>query len=156
MVSMNSLSQYAPLVRAMVRRYRGPGLEGEDLEQEAWLALLEAQASYRPELNVPRSAYYKCRVRTALANVLRKYRRDGLYWRQEVRVGELPGKSVDFSYEMEDLVFRLPRRQSQVIRLYFCRQLTLREIASALGISISAASTYKKLALAALARQVSR
>lgn len=153
---MNSLSQYAPLVRAMVRRYRGPGLEGEDLEQEAWLALVEARASYRPELNVPRSVYYKCRVRTALANVLRKYRRDGLYWRQEARVEEVPDRNEGFSYEMEDLVSRLPCRQGQVIRLYFCRQLTLREIADALGISISAVSTYKKRALAALARQESR
>lgn len=149
----NHLAEYAPLVRAMARRYQGPGLEREDLEQEAWLALLEAKASYRPERNVPRPAYYRSRVRTALANVLRRYRRDGLFWRRD---SDTVAVWQDRKGEMLELVSHLPARQAQVLKLYYWHQLKLREIAATLGTSISAASTHKKRGLAALARQISR
>lgn len=148
---MDDLWQYAPLVRAMVRRYQGPGLEGEDLAQEAWLALLRAQRDYRPELGAPRPAFYRSRVRAALADVLRRYRRDALFWRSSSLVEEMPqpGPPRD---GFDELVAGLTRRQRQVLAMCYRDDLPLREIARRLGLSLSAVHTYKRRGLEALRR----
>jgi len=144
---------YSPLVRAMARRYQGPGLEREDLEQEAWLALVAAEAEYRPELMVPRPAYYKCRIRAALAAVLRKYRRDALFWRT-VQPTELSA-AREGQGEVWELLAGLPSRQQEVLRLYYLHDLPLKDIAARLKISVSAVHTHKQRGLAAL-RHLSR
>jgi len=148
------LKKFTPLVRAMARRYQGPGLEKEDLEQEAWLALLEAEASYRPELNVLRPAFYKSRVRAALGNVLRRYRKDALFWSSAIEV-EKVNLDSEIGFELFELLSYLSQRQRQVIRLYYLNQLNLRQIAEYLGISVSAVNIHKQRGLAALARQLS-
>jgi RNA polymerase sigma factor (sigma-70 family) len=148
---MDELCQYTPLVRAMVRRYRGPGLEGEDLAQEAWLALIKARRDYRPELGA-RPAFYRCRVRAALADVLRRYRRDALFWRSSSLVEEMPqpGPPRD---GFDELVAGLTRRQRQVLAMYYRDDLPLREIARRLGLSLSAVHTHKQRGLEALRHQ---
>lgn len=147
---METIAAYRPLVRAMAKRYHGPGLEFEDLEQEAWLALVMAEKSYRPELNVPRPAFYKSRVRAALASMLRKYRRDALFWRG-THV-ELRGEWSESDFDL--LLSTLPSRQRQVLGLYYREGWKLPEISRQLGISVSAAHTYKTRGLRALARQL--
>ena len=148
----NQILNYAPLVRAMARRYQGPGMEREDLEQEGWLALVEARRCYRPELG-PRPAFYKSRVRGALAKMLRRYRRDALFGRAaEV---EFSGQDDVPGFELRDLFANLSKRQSQVLLLYYHQGLSLREAAKCMGISISAAHTHKKRGLKALAGQMS-
>lgn len=150
---MDHLLEYAPLVRAMARRYLGPGLEREDLEQEAWLALVAARAQYRPELG-PRPAYYKSRVRAALAQALRRFRRDALFYKAPLE-GDIPlaaGEELDGLWQW---TWSLTPRQRQVLDLYFGRDLTLSDIARRLGISLSAVSTHKQRGLAALARRMS-
>jgi RNA polymerase sigma factor (sigma-70 family) len=152
---MDNLVNYAPLVRSMARRYQGPGLEREDLEQEGWLALVEAAACYRPELNVPRPAYYRSRVRAALGSLLRRYRRDALFWRA--------GADVDRTFTWDEgsesgavwLMGNLPRRQREALLLYYHYGFSLKEVAKRMGIGISAAHTHKTRGLAALARQMS-
>lgn len=146
-----SLDLFAPLVRAMAKRYQGPGLQREDLEQEGWLALLEAAACYCPELGA-RPAYYKSRVRAALGNVLRCYRRDGLFGHRTLEA-EKPDWDGDQG-EVWQLVAALPPRQRQTIQGYYREDLSLREIAAQLGISISAVSAHKKRGLATLKRQL--
>lgn len=149
---MNELVNYTPLVRAMVRRFMGPGLEKEDLEQEAWLALHIAQRDYRPHLGVSRAAYYKVRARVALADVLRRYRRDALFWRSS--------SPMDFErlpdFEQQDgtshLLAGLSRRQQQVMQMYYGEDKPLKEIALGLGLSVSAVHTYKQRGLEALRR----
>jgi RNA polymerase sigma factor (sigma-70 family) len=148
------LLKFAPLVRAMARRYQGPGLEGEDLEQEAWLALLEAEESYCPERNVPRPAFYQSRVRGALGEVLRRYRRDALFWRGATPVEAL-AQGEHRSFELLQSLSVLSQRQRQVISMYYWHQLSLRQIAAELGISISAVQVHKGRGLKALARLLS-
>lgn len=149
---MEDLWQYAPLVRAMVKRYQGPGLEGEDLEQEAWLALLIAQRDYRPELGTPRPAYYKSRVWAALANTLRQLRRDALFWRWDRPVDLLPHGGQESGGGVTEMLVGLAPRQQQVLAMYYGQDLPLKEIAQRLGLSISAVHTYKQRGLKALRR----
>ncbi len=149
---MDDLLAYAPLVRAMVRRYQGPGLEGEDLAQEAWLALLIAQRDYRPYLGTPRQAFYKSRVRAALADCLRNYRRDALCWRWNGPVELFAKSSEELGDEIGHLLLGLSVRQRQVLAMYYGKDLPLREIARRLGLSLTAVHTHKQRGLAALRR----
>lgn len=147
---MDDLIDYAPLVRAMVRRYLGPGLEREDLEQEAWLALVIAQRDYRPHLGVPRPAYYKIRVRGALANVLRRYRRDALFWRSRCPLEPENLSEPEPEAETSQLLTGLTRRQQQVMEMYYGQDKSLKEIALCLGLSLTTVHTYKQRGLKAL------
>ena len=92
---VDHLLEYAPLVRAMARRYLGPGLEREDLEQEAWLALVAAGPVGR---NGPAPGLLQSRVRAALAQALRRFRRDALFYK-----APLEGYSLAAGEELDGL-----------------------------------------------------
>jgi RNA polymerase sigma factor (sigma-70 family) len=66
---------FRPLARSMARRYRRtPGVELEDLEQEAYVAIAEALATYQPLEHGRLEGYVKYRVRRHLWNLARKAR----------------------------------------------------------------------------------
>lgn len=149
---MDNLLDFRPLVSAFARRFQGQGLEREDLEQEAWLALVEAERDWDPSRNVPKAAFFRRQVWTALKRLLRRHRRDPLggEWlelrERSARVEELPQDA--------SLLEMLTTRQRQVLYLYFWHELSLAEIARRLDLAVSTVHTHKQRGLRALATGV--
>lgn len=134
---------YLPLVRAMARRYQGPGLEQADLEQEGWLALLEASRRYDPQRQVPRAAYYRLSIRSALRQVLRRYSRDALSQACSADTSSIQMMAGD--QEPPDRP-SLPPRQSQVLRAWL-REGSIQQAAKCLGLTLGTAKTHLRRSL---------
>jgi len=47
------IEEYLPLIKKIARRYKNKGVEIEDLIQEGFIGVIEAENRYREELNVP-------------------------------------------------------------------------------------------------------
>jgi RNA polymerase sigma factor (sigma-70 family) len=140
---------YLPLVKAMARRYQGPGLEQADLEQEGWLALLEASRRFDPQREVPRAAYYRLSIRSALRQLLRRYSRDALSRACSADTCTIQPMAED---EVPMVTVSLSLRQSQVLRAWL-REGSIQQAAKSLGLPLGTAKTHLRRGLKHLGKE---
>jgi len=132
------LRDYGNLARGIARRYRGRGLPLEDLHQEALLGLLQAAKSYRDRgASFATYAVYWIKKR-----ILAALEQEGITCLDSE---SLPEKSfeqvVDTSARSADVVrFELPDElplpERQVLELSFARELSLKEVAAQMGLTV--------------------
>lgn len=123
--------------------------QAEDAVQETFLKAYRALASFRGDCS-PRTWL----MRIAM-NVCRDMQRSGWFTRLNrfITPDDLPEQAADEdpeSAELADAIMRLPSRHKEVILLYYYQNLTMPEIAGALGINASSVSRRLKSACAKL------
>ena len=108
---------YLPLCRAIARRFAGRGVEAEDLNQVASMALMKAITRFEPERGLKFTTY----ATPTIAGELRNYLRDR-------------GSQVRFSRDGRNQLYRLQSIRDRLIQEYR-REPTLRELSQAMDIS---------------------
>ena len=108
---------YLPLCRSIARRFRGQGVDQEDLEQVAAMALMKALDRFEPERGFRFSTF----AMPTIAGEVRNYLRD-------------KGGAIRVSRDTRSRLYQLSRVQEELMhRLQ--REPSLKETAEAMGIS---------------------
>ena len=108
---------YLPLCRAIARRFRGQGVEQEDLEQVAAMALLKALDRFEPERGFKFSTF----AMPTIAGEVRNYLRD-------------KGGAIRVSRDTRTRLFQLRKVQEQLTQK-LQREPSLKETAEAMQIT---------------------
>ena len=108
---------YLPLCRAIARRFRGQGVEQEDLEQVAALALMKALDRFEPERGFKFSTF----AMPTIAGEVRNYLRD-------------KGGAIRVSRDTRTRLFQL-RKVTDKLTQQLQREPSLKEIAAEMQIS---------------------
>lgn len=125
------------------------GAEAEDVLQTTYLKILEGKARYRGEASFKTWLFAVIRKTAASErrkNVLRRLRLPGLR-SQHDRVPTSQEPDVAWELSERQVFFRralqlLPARQQEALHLVFYQDLSLREAALVMGVSIGAARTH--------------
>ena len=125
------------------------GAEAEDVLQTTYLKILEGKACYRGEASFKTWLFAVIRKTAASErrkNMLRRLRLPGLQ-SQHDRVPASQEPDVACGLSERQLFFRsalqsLPARQQEALHLVFYQDLSLREAAMVMGVSIGAARTH--------------
>ena len=167
------VSRYLPLAKAMVRRARYPGLEREELQSSAYMALVEAAQTFDPAKNVNFATFARLRIRGALSDFRRSWlricrsrtgRRSPMFRRLSTHdelQGEVlaemaspsDGYDIDEIEEIEFYFRRLPKPQASACRLIYLDGKSQDEAAALLGYSKSYLSRLHRDALESLSRE---
>lgn len=108
---------YLPLCRSIARRFRGQGVEQEDLEQVAAMALMKALDRFEPERGFKFSTF----AMPTIAGEVRNYLRD-------------KGGAIRVSRDTRSRLFQLRKVQEELMQK-LQREPSLRETAAAMDIS---------------------
>ena len=108
---------YLPLCRSIARRFRGQGVEQEDLEQVAAMALMKAIERFDPERGFRFSTF----AMPTIAGELRNYLRD-------------KGGAIRVSRDTRSRLFQLHKTQEQLMHS-LQREPSLKETAQAMGVT---------------------
>lgn len=158
--------------RAFARKHGNTGI---DFQSEALLALTILGSEFKPELDVPFAAFAAVRIKLRLIDCMRVsgplgYRGKCNETRKQVHIVPfLVTNSLEEHYELigtnaseqpdvheitRDSFFRLvnqlPKRRREVIILRYVDELSLKEIAERLGISVGGVAFHQRLAISAL------
>jgi RNA polymerase sigma-70 factor (ECF subfamily) len=156
------LREIAPRVRQIVARRRGNGATAdiEDLVQDVLLSVHVARASY--DASRPFLPWLLAIVRNRLADGARRYARHGAH---EVPVEDLDVTFADLATNfplepvgdvgaLRNAVQALPPRQRDAIELLKLQGLSLKEAATATGMTVGALKVATHRAMAALRRML--
>lgn len=156
--------------KGLVKKYANqPHLRplGEEAEAEAWLAVVKAVRTYRPQSGVPIAGYIESQVKYTLWNLFKKERRK---WRRET-VAEADGgdegpslldtlqarDNVEAAVELRELsqglqcaLAELPERQNRAIILTLVEGRRLIEAGRELGVSPQAVHNLQQRGLVRL------
>ena len=129
------LNRVMPVVTRVARRFAPRG-EAEDVTQEACMAAWRYRHRFDPALGSFQTWILKILLNESYKTVARK-RRSGLLLgrltdRSHFSTEAPPG---DGDRQLEPLIARLPRRQREVIGLYYFVDLPVQQVADLLGIS---------------------
>ena len=108
---------YLPLCRAIARRFRGQGVDQEDLEQVAAMALMKAIERFEPERGFKFSTF----AMPTIAGEVRNYLRD-------------KGGTIRVSRDTRSRLYQMRKVQEQLSQR-LQREPSLRELAEAMEIS---------------------
>jgi len=128
------LDAVMPVLTRVARRFAPPG-DAEDVVQEACLAAWRYWHRFDAELGSFQSWVLKILLHESYKAGGRR-RRNGLLFGQAAdrsRPDASPGTGRD--PQLESLISRLPRRQREVIGLYYFVDLPVQQVAALLGIS---------------------
>ena len=133
----------------LCRMYLCDNAQAEDAVQEAFIKAYRALPSFRGECS------HKTWLSRIAINVCRDMRRSAWFTRMNhfITPDDLPEAAAEEdsqSAELADAIQRLPARMKEVILLYYYQNLTMPEIAGALGITSSTVSRRLKTACAKL------
>src|SRR5258708_6844880 len=144
-------SDYQKVVR-LAGLLLGDYQAGEEIAQEAFARLMEVRAEVAdPPAYLRGIVANLCRSQVRRAVLARRYRLtrpDDLPGPEE-SVGRLTDRRV-----VRDALQRLPRRQREAIVLRFYREMTEREVAAVMGVSVGSIKTHLHRATAALNKQL--
>lgn len=153
------LRRAEPLVRHVARQYSVPGMDREDLEQEARIALWEALRDYRPDAGAAWTSFAWLCMRRRIVRLLRRsVRKDGWWllhvmpmdttWDGDEEHGVCPPVAGDGPLpeelyfdrcsalqRVEEIAHALSGRERDVVRLY-AMGLSYKEIARTLGMPL--------------------
>ncbi|MCX7781211.1 MAG: RNA polymerase sigma factor [Negativicutes bacterium] len=140
---------------------------GEDAEAEAWLAVVRAVKTYRPEMGVQVAGYVESQVKYTLWNLFKRERKR---WQRETALaksaddegaslldflaaaadvpGEVEARSA--AAEIRRALAELPARQRQAVILTLAGGQRLAEAASGMGVSPQAVFNLRSRGLARL------
>ena len=156
---------------AIAYKYRNCGMDMEELKSAALFGLANAVIMYDPSRNDRFSRFACVVIENAVRKDLRKLKRHfgQLHLDAEMRAAE-DGKAVtlmnfvpyeepgferaDNSDLIPSLLSGLSEKESQTIRLVVCSELTQREAAERMGISLSSACRYLKSGLAKIRKKM--
>ena len=108
---------YLPLSRAIARKFSGRGVEQEDLEQVAAMALMKAIERFEPQRGLKFSTF----AMPTIAGEVRNYLRD-------------KGSMLRMSRDNRTLLFRLQKTRDELIQR-LQREPSIRELARAMELS---------------------
>jgi RNA polymerase sigma-70 factor (ECF subfamily) len=129
------LNRVMPVVTRVARRFAPPG-DAEDVTQEACLAAWRYRHRFDPERGSFQTWIVKILLNESYKTVARR-RRSGVLLgrlkdRSHLSTQASPG---DGDRQLESLIARLPRRQREVIGLYYFVDLPVQQVADLLGLS---------------------
>ena len=156
--------------RGLVKKYaKQPHLRplGEEAEAEAWLAVVKAVRTYRPEAGVQIAGYIESQVKYTLWNLFKKERRK---WQSETAADadvddegsslldtlqasdnvEAAIERMELSQELQRALAELPERQSRAVILTLIEGRRLIEAGRELGISPQAVHNLQRRGLGRL------
>ena len=139
------VERYQGLVFSLMRRYVARPEDGRDLAQKAFLKAFAAARRVFSRLRAQPSQFKPWLLRIAI-NVAKNHLRDRRRWRLDAidELKELPHAGVGAQERLEEqerkrrtqeAVFKLPRRQREVLTLRVDGGLAFAEVADALGIT---------------------
>ena len=147
------VTRYMPLARAMARQAGGKLVDRDELEAEAYAALVEAARTFDPE----RGVSFAVHARPRITGALRDYRRFLFHANWRGTRGELPifqrlaitgnvhgwvigrrpegppGKDFELPEAVESIIRLLPRSQANACRMLYVEGKSFGETAEALG-----------------------
>ena len=147
------VTRYMPLARALVRRAAGKLVDRDELQAEAYAALVDAAKTFDPDLGVNFAVHARGRISWALCDYRRflfhanwkGQRRDSPVFQRLGKtddlhgwvVGKVPqepaGKELEESDAVESIIRLLPRSQADACRLLYVENKSYGETAEALG-----------------------
>ncbi len=177
-LSPDQVSELDCVVRALAGRLRARlpyscGIEMSDLMQAGNLGLLQAARSFEPGRGAPLAGYAKYRIRGEMLDMVRRNmgRRQAQPagngeadngWDWESRIPAHPDSSPQAGLLgrqrteiIKEEIERLPEKYQVVVRMRYSREMTLRQIGSALSVNESRACQIHRLALNRLKRALS-
>jgi RNA polymerase sigma-70 factor (ECF subfamily) len=129
------LDRIMPVVTRVARRFAPPG-DAEDVIQEACLAAWRYRHRFDPEQGSFQTWILKILLNESYKSVARSRRRRLLLGRLTDRSHFLTqAPSGDGDRQLESLISRLPRRQREVVGLYYFVDLPVQQVAALLGVS---------------------
>jgi len=140
---------YSPLVKSIASRYKGR-VSFEDLIQEGFLGLLEAEKRFDPSKKAKFSTYAFYWIKKRILEAIQKEKiqsLDSVELKEEI----LESPIIERTYKSEDLdIFlnkSLPPLEQKIFKLYFQEAKTLSQIAKELGIRREKVRQIKQLLL---------
>ena len=137
------VSPHLTVLRVLADRQVGPAA-GADVVQEALLRAWQRRDTFDPDRGTVRAWLV-----AILLDRARRHRLRRPLPLPKVGAGVVQAPSAD-RIDVERAVARLPRRQRQVITLYYLADLSVAEVAAALGVSESSVKTHLGAARSAL------
>ena len=145
--------RHARPVYSLVARIVGSPTTGEDVAQEAFMAVWRASATYRPERGAVRWWMFTI-ARNAAVDAVRRHR-DALVPAvpEHAEDGGLDERvaAAELAYRVHAAVDSLPEPQRSVIELTYWQHLSQSQAAAVLGIPVGTVKTRARSALASLA-----
>jgi RNA polymerase sigma factor (sigma-70 family) len=144
-------SDYPKVVR-LAGLLLGDYQAGEEIAQEAFARLMEARADVAdPQAYLRGIVANLCRSQVRRAVLARRHRltrADDVPGPEEA-VGRIADRSA-----VRDALQRLPRRQREAVVFRFYGEMTEREVAAVMGVSVGSVKTHLHRAAAALSKQL--
>lgn len=127
------------LCRSLSRSAAVPGMDAEDMEQEALVVCVEAARRWGPRLGVKFSTYVTTAIRRHLANLVSAHKSAGTVhlesWDAVEAPGEREGDGDDFEFtaEQEYALSRLSAEARAVVRMTVAERLPPDRVAARIG-----------------------
>jgi RNA polymerase sigma factor (sigma-70 family) len=145
-LSIPDLARHDLALRSRARSLVANGHDVDEVVQETWLALIQHHAPVQDL-----QAWLGCVIRRQAG---RLRRRAACRARHESHANVRPSMAAVWSEEVESLLGRLPEPSRQVVRMRYCDELSIDEIARELGRSRNTVKAQIRRATADLRRRV--
>ena len=128
---------YLPLIKSIASKYRKEGVPFEDLIQEGFLGLLEAEKRFNTSRKVKFSTYAFYWIKKRILEAVRKEKIQSLN-SLELKDEIIANPIIEKTYESKELDIFLDKNLSsleqKIFKLYFQQEKNLSQIAKELGI----------------------
>ena len=129
---------YLPLIKSIASKYKGKGVPFEDLIQEGFLGLLEAEKRFDLSKKAKFSTYAFYWIKKKILEAIQKEKIQSLN-SVELKEEILKSPIIEKTYESRDLDIsslnkNLSSLEQKIFRLHFQQEKTLSQIAKELGI----------------------
>lgn len=140
------LKQYQKLAYSIAGQYRNKGIPLEDLRQESLIGLMKAVEHYKEDSEASFATYAAYWIRKHIYALFKA--ENAFPDEEDIKPEQRPDNAAANRHSKElKLPIELPEIERTIIMLSYVEQLTLKEIAGKLEISVEKVSQYKKKAL---------
>ncbi|HOK56194.1 MAG TPA: sigma-70 family RNA polymerase sigma factor [bacterium] len=142
------IENYFPLVKKIVKRYEGIGVESEDLFQEGCIGLIEAKNNFKEEMNVNFLTYATYWIKKYILESVEKYKKQKIYISKDAlsfTTDTNITKFSEISYKLNLEI--LSPFERNIIEKFYLEGKTLEEIAKELKIKREKVRQIKQKAL---------
>ena len=140
-------TEYLPLVRSIANKYAHLGVPTEDMEQEGMIGLLEAADKYEDDKGAKFSTYATYWIKKKILAAIDKEKKVSL---DSIKLTEESVETKEDELKTSQylkLPQNIPDIERKILRMLYEEQLTLKEIAQELKISLERVRQLKEKAL---------
>lgn len=139
------ITKYQVLAYGIARQFRNRGLDWDDLKQESLIGLLKAHQNYDPEIGTEFSTYATYWIKKQLHEAAKQScKTESL---SEPQLTRLSDQSADSISQDLSLPEDMPELEKKILHLSYVQQLSLKEMAKLLNLSVERVNQTRKKAL---------